>query len=320
VNRTAAEGSVQGGSAEPGGTAPERVPSGGGVFVRCEGAAYTYRSGTRALTDINLEIAEGEFAAVVGHNGSGKSTLAMLLSGLEQPGAGTVTLGGINTRDKSKGRELRKHCGMVFQNPENQLVFERVADDIAFGLKNLGFTGTEAAERIAEVSRILGIGHFSGSFELSMGQKQRVAIAGVLAMNPRGIIFDEPTAMLDPRGKKEIHRIIVDLHRRGLTIIYVTNVIDEVLSADRIILLNQGRIGGEFKREELPSRLGELKALGLEAPVILDVAERLKARGLAVALKDFSIEGLVGGIAAAAGLPALPVEAPPAKPDREAKP
>jgi energy-coupling factor transport system ATP-binding protein len=264
---------------------------------------YTYRSGARALRDINLEIAEGEFAAVVGHNGSGKSTLAMLLSGLEKPGAGIVTLGGMNTADTSKSRELRKLCGIVFQNPENQLVFEKVADDLAFGLKNLGFGGEEIEKRIAEVSRILGIEEFTDSFELSMGQKQRVAIAGALAMNPRGMIFDEPTAMLDPRGKRDIQRIIADLHRRGLTVVYVTNVIDEVLFADRIILLNQGRIGGEFRREELPSRLDELRALGLEAPVILDAADRLRARGLAVALKDFSLEGLIEGIAAAAGLP-----------------
>jgi energy-coupling factor transport system ATP-binding protein len=285
----------------------------GESFVRCEGVSYTYRSGTRALTDINLEIAAGEFAAVVGHNGSGKSTLAMLLSGLEKPGAGTVTLGGINTRDTPRSRELRKRCGIVFQNPENQIVFEKVADDIAFGLKNLGFSPGEIAENVAETSRSLGIEHFFDSFELSMGQKQRVAIAGALAMKPQGIIFDEPTAMLDPRGKKEIHRLIVDLHRRGLTIIYVTNVIDEALSANRIILLNQGRIGGEFKREELPSRLEELRSLGLEAPVILEIAERLRNRGLAVSMKDFSLEGLVGGIAAAAGLPDIPAPAAPPK-------
>jgi energy-coupling factor transport system ATP-binding protein len=277
------------------------MPAAPAAFIRCEAASYTYRSGNRALSDINLEIAQGEFTAVVGHNGSGKSTLAMLLSGLEKPGAGNVFLGGVNTRDKGKNTELRKLCGMVFQNPENQIVFEKVSDDIAFGLKNLGLEDAEIKSRVAEVSKTLGIGHFSGSFELSMGQKQRVAIAGVLAMNPRCIIFDEPTAMLDPGGKKEIHNIIVDLHRRGLTIVYVTNVIDEVLSADRIIMLNQGRIACEFKRAELLSNLDKLKSMGLETPVILEVVDRLRARGLAVSLRDFTLEGLIDGIAAAAG-------------------
>jgi energy-coupling factor transport system ATP-binding protein len=287
-------------SGEVPGTADRAAPARAAAsYIRCESVSYTYRSGNRALAGIDLAVAEGEFAAIVGHNGSGKSTLAMLLAGLEKPTTGNVFLGGLNTRDKSKGLELRKRCGVVFQNPENQIVFEKVRDDIAFGLKNLGLAEAEIPARVDEVSKNLGIEHFTGSFELSMGQKQRVAIAGVLAMNPPCIIFDEPTAMLDPGGKKEIHHIIVDLHRRGLTIVYVTNVIDEVLAADRIIVLDRGRIACEFTREELLFNLDKLRALGLETPMILEVADRLRARGLSVELTDLSLEGLIDGIAAA---------------------
>ncbi|MDR2516949.1 MAG: ATP-binding cassette domain-containing protein [Spirochaetaceae bacterium] len=272
-----------------------------GCAIICEGVSYAYRSGEKALADISLKIAPGEFAAVVGHNGSGKSTLAMLLSGLEKPGTGTVLVDGIGTHDAARAKDIRNICGIVFQNPENQIVFEKVHDDIAFGLKNRGMKDDEIEARVAEVSRQLGIEKFSGSFELSMGQKQRVAIAGVLAANPRCVIFDEPTAMLDPRGKKEIHRIIVDLHRAGLTVVYVTNLIDEVLAADRIILLSGGRIAGAFRREDLPARLETLRSLGLETPFILEAAEQFRARGLAVTLDDYTLTALVDGVIRSGG-------------------
>jgi energy-coupling factor transport system ATP-binding protein len=218
---------------------------------------------------------------------------------MEKPSSGSVTVNGINTRDTAKTLELRGNLGIVFQNPENQIVFEKVADDIAFGLKNLGFTKTETDERIAEITKTLNIDTFTDAFELSMGQKQRVAIAGVLAMKPRCVIFDEPTAMLDPRGKKDIHRIIVDLHKQGLTILYVTNVIDEVLSADRIIILDQGAIAYEFKREELFDNIDKLRSLGLETPFILEFADCLKRAGVSIVVKDYTIEELVAQIAPA---------------------
>jgi energy-coupling factor transport system ATP-binding protein len=264
--------------------------------IICQSVEYTYRSGLCALEDINLKVAEGEFVAIVGHNGSGKSTLARVLSGMDMPTKGSVLVNGINTRDRSKTLELRKNLGVVFQNPENQIVFEKVRDDIAFGLKNLGLDEKKIQERITEITQTLKIDHFEDAFELSMGQKQRVAIAGVLAMKPGYIIFDEPTAMLDPQGKKDIHRIIVDLHKQGLTILYVTNVIDEVLSADRIVILNRGKIECEFKREELLDNVDKLKSLALETPFVLDVACRLKSRGLDIRVKDYTIDELVDEI------------------------
>jgi energy-coupling factor transport system ATP-binding protein len=238
-------------------------------------------------------VEKGEFVAVVGHNGSGKSTLAMLLSGLEKPSRGKILAGGVNTRNKKDFLRLRKTIGIVFQNPENQLVFERVRDDIGFGLKNLGLDQAEIDARIEAVNQKMHIEHFTGSFELSMGQKQRVAIASVLAMEPECVIFDEPTAMLDPKGKKDIHNIIIDLHKQGLTIVYVTNVIDEVLSADRIVILTNGRITGEVRREELFDNVERLKEAGLEMPVIMDMLFRLKQKGIDIVVKRWAIDAVV---------------------------
>jgi energy-coupling factor transport system ATP-binding protein len=266
-------------------------------MISIENLDYIYPSGKHALKNINLSIEKGEFVAVVGRNGSGKSTFAGVVSGLIKPTRGTVLVNGINTRSKKNFIELRKTLGMVFQNPENQIVFEKVRDDIAFGLRNLNFTDTEIEERIAEISKTMAIENFTDSFDLSMGQKQRVAIASVLAMNPQCIVFDEPTAMLDPRGKKDIHGIIVDQHKRGLTVVYVTNVIDEVLSADRIIILNGGTILYEFAKKDLFHNIDKLKELGLETPFIFDSVAKLKSRGIDIELENYTIDDLAEKIA-----------------------
>lgn len=254
---------------------------------------YIYPSGKHALFGINLHVEKGEFVAVVGHNGSGKSTLVNLLAGLERPNRGEITVGGINTKDKKSFLALRRLAGIVFQNPENQLVFEKVKDDISFGLKNMGFEQDEIERRIAEITHKMQIEHFTGSFELSMGQKQRVAIASVIAMGPECIIFDEPTAMLDPKGKKDIHNIIIGLHKQGMTIVYVTNVIDEVLAADRIVILENGVIKGEARREELFDNVGRLREAGLEMPAIMDMLFQLKQRGINIVVKRWSIDAVV---------------------------
>jgi energy-coupling factor transport system ATP-binding protein len=254
---------------------------------------YVYPSGRLALSGINLEVVKGEFVAVVGHNGSGKSTLANLLAGLERPARGQIFIKGINTRDKKQFLALRKTVGIVFQNPENQIIFESVKDDIGFGLKNIGLGAEEIEKRIDDVTQKMGIQDFTSSFQLSMGQKQRVAIASVLAMGSECIIFDEPTAMLDPKGKKDIHNIIVELHKQGMTIVYVTNVIDEVLSADRIIILENGVIKGEVKHKELFDHVDRLKEAGLEMPVIMDMLFQLKQRGVDIIVKRWSVNAVV---------------------------
>ena len=260
------------------------------ALISAKDLGYRYKSGLWALQDLNLEIRRGEFVAIVGRNGSGKSTLSRVLAGIEAPGTGRVLVRGMDTKDRKMALELRKTIGIVFQNPETQLVFEEVADDIAFGLHNLGLDDEEARVRIEEISALMGIEGFRSSFELSMGQKQRVAIASVLAMKPECLIFDEPTAMLDPLGKKEIHHLIVDLHRRGLTVIYVTNVIDEVLSADRIVILNQGKAQYDFEKRELFHHIGGLKDLGLETPFLFETLIRLREKGLDLELADFTID------------------------------
>jgi energy-coupling factor transport system ATP-binding protein len=258
---------------------------------------YVYPSGKAALSGIDLHIKQGEFAAIVGHNGSGKSTLARIMAGLEKPGRGVCRINGIDTKDKTKFLELRKTAGIVFQNPENQIVFEKVRDDMAFALRNLGLEQHEIDTRIDETAKMMKIEHFTGSFELSMGQKQRAAIAGVLAMRCKCIIFDEPTAMLDPKGKKDIHNIIVDLHKSGMTIVYITNVIDEVLSADRILVLDEGAIKHEFKREELVENAERLKEFSLEIPMIMDIIIRLKDHNIDVDASARTVDELVESLA-----------------------
>jgi energy-coupling factor transport system ATP-binding protein len=262
-------------------------------MIRAQNVDYRYPSGKRALSGINLSVKKGEFVAVVGHNGSGKSTLALLLSGLEYPTKGLVTVNGVSTRQKDRFLELRKQVGIVFQNPENQLVFEKVRDDIAFGLKNIGLEQEAIDRRIDMITRKLRIERFTDSFELSMGQKQRVAIASALAMEPACVIFDEPTAMLDPQGKKEIHNVIIELHKQGLTLVYVTNVIDEALSADRIVILENGVIKGEYRRDALFDNIEHLREAGLEPPLIMDMLFRLKQRGINIVVKRWAIEDVV---------------------------
>jgi energy-coupling factor transport system ATP-binding protein len=265
-------------------------------MISAHTVTFTYPSGKTALHDINREVADGEYLAIVGHNGSGKSTLARILAGLEKPGSGDIVIGGINTRDKKQNIALRKEIGIVFQNPENQIVFEKVADDLRFGLANLGLPNEEIEKRVSEVTEKLGIGDFHNSFELSMGQKQRVAIASVLAMKPRAVVFDEPTAMLDPRGKKEIQKIIKELHRAGLTIIYVTNIIDEVIAADRLVVLEHGALTHEYRRNELFDNCGTLKSLGLEMPVIMELLFDLQERGINIVVKRWAVEDVVDAV------------------------
>jgi energy-coupling factor transport system ATP-binding protein len=257
---------------------------------------FTYPSGKPALSGINLHIQKGEFVAIVGHNGSGKSTLARIIAGIERPGRGCCTVNGIDTRDKAKFLELRKTIGIVFQNPENQIVFEKVRDDMAFALRNLDLEQKAIDERIESVVKMMKIENFTDSFELSMGQKQRAAIAGVLAMQCECIVFDEPTAMLDPKGKKDIQGIITDLNKKGFTIVYVTNVIDEVLAADRIFILASGSIMHEFKRDALLDNVEKLKSFSLEMPMIMDIIVRLKERGIDVDASARTVSELVDSI------------------------
>ncbi len=273
---------------------------------------YVYMSGgpyeTHALDDVSLTIEDGEFVGLIGHTGSGKSTLVQHLNGLLLPTSGTITVDGLNIADKATDRRaIRRKVGLVFQYPENQLFEETVEKDIAFGPKNLGLDDAEIARRVKGAMRKVALDydalHERSVFELSGGQMRRVAIAGVLAMEPRTLVLDEPCAGLDPRGREEILGLIRDLHRdTGATIVMVSHSMDDVASlAERVIVMNHGRVAMDGAPREVFSRGAELRAIGLDVPQAVLLADKLRERGFDVPQGVYRveeikavIEGIVG--------------------------
>ena len=273
---------------------------------------YVYMSGgpyeTHALDDVSLTIGDGEFVGLIGHTGSGKSTLVQHLNGLLLPTSGTITVDGLNIADKATDRRaIRRKVGLVFQYPENQLFEETVEKDIAFGPKNLGLDDAEIARRVKGAMRKVALDydalHERSVFELSGGQMRRVAIAGVLAMEPRTLVLDEPCAGLDPRGREEILGLIRDLHRdTGATIVMVSHSMDDVASlAERVIVMNHGRVAMDGAPREVFSRGAELRAIGLDVPQAVLLADKLRERGFDVPQGVYRveeikavIEGIVG--------------------------
>ena len=273
---------------------------------------YVYMSGgpyeTHALDDVSLTIEDGEFVGLIGHTGSGKSTLVQHLNGLLLPTSGTITVDGLNIADKATDRRaIRRKVGLVFQYPENQLFEETVEKDIAFGPKNLGLDDAEIARRVKGAMRKVALDydalHERSVFELSGGQMRRVAIAGVLAMEPRPLVLDEPCAGLDPRGREEILGLIRDLHRdTGATIVMVSHSMDDVASlAERVIVMNHGRVAMDGAPREVFSRGAELRAIGLDVPQAVLLADKLRERGFDVPQGVYRveeikavIEGIVG--------------------------
>lgn len=244
-----------------------------------------------ALKGISFTISRGEHVALIGSNGSGKSTLAKLLNGLIFPAEGDINVDGINTRQKSKAYEIRKKVGIVFQNPDNQIVATIVEDDVAFGPENLGIVRDEMAERVDWALEKTGMieNRYRVVSKLSGGQKQRVAIAGVLAMKPSVIIFDESTSMLDPRGKRDILEIIHALKQEGITIIHITHSMEEVVDADKVIVLNKGRLKFMGTPKEL-FKSDEVEKNNLVLPDVTLLANSLKDKGVIaediIVLKD----------------------------------
>lgn len=244
-----------------------------------------------ALKGISFTISRGEHVALIGSNGSGKSTLAKLLNGLIFPAEGDINVDGINTRQKSKAYEIRKKVGIVFQNPDNQIVATIVEDDVAFGPENLGIVRDEMAERVDWALEKTGMieNRYRVVSKLSGGQKQRVAIAGVLAMKPSVIIFDESTSMLDPRGKRDILEIIHTLKQEGITIIHITHSMEEVVDADKVIVLNKGRLKFMGTPKEL-FKSDEVEKNNLVLPDVTLLANSLKDKGVIaediIVLKD----------------------------------
>ena len=236
----------------------------------------------KALDDVSLSIERGSFVAIVGSNGSGKSTLAKHFNALLLPSEGEVRVFGMLTSDGEKTWEIRRSCGMVFQNPDNQLVSSIVEDDVAFGPENLGVPPEEIRKTVDEALKAVGMYEHrkKGPHLLSGGQKQRIAIAGVLAMKPECIVFDEPTAMLDPSGREDILRIIRWLHEQGVTVVLITHFMEEAAQADRIIVMEKGHPVLDAPPAELFADASELARLNLQLPFAASMAARLRASGI----------------------------------------
>ena len=240
-------------------------------------------SGQEAVKGVTLSIEEGSFVALVGHNGSGKSTLARLLNGLFVPTNGDVVVYGVNTKDEKRIYDVRSRVGMVFQNPDNQMIATNVADDIAFGPENLGVEREEIIRRVDWALEQVGMSEYRDGtpFKLSGGQKQRLAIAGVLAIKPRVMVLDEATAMLDPKGRDEVMAVTRRLNREeGMTVVHITHYMDEALGADRLIVMNDGLVVADGKPSEVFKQYGLLRQIKLGVPYVTNVAVALHAAGL----------------------------------------
>ena len=254
----------------------------------------------RAIDQVSLEVAEGQFIAILGHNGSGKSTLAKHINAILVPSEGTVWVGGRNTRDADELWNVRQSAGMVFQNPENQIIGTVVEEDVGFGPENLGVPTDEIWKRVEDSLRAVGMLEYRthSPNKLSGGQKQRVAIAGVIAMEPQCIVLDEPTAMLDPNGRKEVIRTVQELRkRRHVTVILITHYMEEVIDADQVYVMDNGHIVMNGTPREIFSRVEELKKYRLDVPQATMLAEELKKRGLPIPRGILRKEELVEAVA-----------------------
>ncbi len=254
-------------------------------IISAKEVSFSYDKLNKVLKNVNLTINEGEYVAIIGHNGSGKSTLAKLFNGLLSADSGEITVGGLSVKDKANLIEIRKQVGVVFQNPDNQLIASIVEDDVAFGPENLGINRAEIGERIDYALSAVGMQKFrhSSPERLSGGQKQRIAIAGVLAIKPKVLVLDESTSMLDPEGRKEILAVVKELNQKEkTTIITITHYMDEVLSADRVIVINKGEIVMQGAPKEIFADVDKIKSYGLELPLSAYLADRIKKEGVSL--------------------------------------
>lgn len=240
---------------------------------------------TRAVDEVDLDVQQGDFIAVLGHNGSGKSTLAKHINAILYPTEGTVWVDGMDTKDEKDLWNIRQEAGMVFQNPDNQIIGQVVEEDVGFGPENLGVPTKEIWERVEESLRAVGMYEFRkhSPNKLSGGQKQRVSIAGVIAMHPKCIVLDEPTAMLDPKGRKEVIRAARALNDvEEITVILITHYMEEIIYANRVFVMDKGRVAMEGTPREIFSQVERLKELRLDVPQVTLLAHELKKSGLQI--------------------------------------
>ena len=257
------------------------------VEFRYEGAEE------EAVAGVSLRVERGEFVAVLGRNGSGKSTLAKLLNALNIPQKGEIWIDGVAAHEEANSLEVRKRCGMVFQNPDNQIVATVVEEDCAFGLENLGVPPGDIRRRVDEALEAVGMREYAEAAPhmLSGGQKQRVAIAGVLAMRPQIIVFDESTAMLDPSGRREVFAVAEELNRRdGITIVWITHFMDEALRAGRLLVMDAGRVALEGAPREVFQKTEEIRRMGLDVPPMAQLAAQLRADGVPLRADIMTVE------------------------------
>lgn len=259
---------------------------------------YSTQSGNTslALDDISINIAKGEFVAILGHNGSGKSTVAKHFNALLLPGAGTVYVKGMNTKDEKLLWDIRQTAGMVFQNPDNQIVATIVEEDVAFGPENLGIEPAEIRRRVDGSIKTVDMTEYAkhSPHLLSGGQKQRVAIAGIIAMKPECIILDEPTALLDPIGRREVMNTIIKLNKEeGITIVLITHYMDEAIKADRIYVMKNGKVILEGKPKDIFKEVETVKNAGLDVPQVTELCHRLRREGLKLSPDILTVEEMV---------------------------
>lgn len=246
-----------------------------------------------AVKDLSLNIEKGSFTVILGHNGSGKSTLAKLLNGLNKPTYGDVLVDGINTKTEETEIDVKRKVGLVFQNPDNQLVASIVEEDVAFGPENLGLSPEDIRTRVDDALKSVGMYEFKDStpHRLSGGQKQRVAIAGIIAMEPECLVLDEPTAMLDPKGRAEIMKTLLKLKKeKGITVVLITHYMEEAENADRVIVMNDGEIIDDGTPSEIFKNVEKLKSVGLDVPQTTELLYELSKNGFSVNTNVISIE------------------------------
>ena len=269
-------------------------------LIEIQNVSYAYEdAAAKALNNVSLTINDGEFVAVVGHNGSGKSTLAKHLNALLLPTEGKVLVDGMDTADEADTLSIRQRVGMVFQNPDNQLVTTIVEEDVAFGPENIGVPGTEIRSRVARALAAVGMEKYAHSAPnmLSGGQKQRIAIAGMLAMQPKVLVLDEATAMLDPKGRRDIIDLVTKLHREnGITVVMITQYMEEAIGADRVAVMSGGELILEGTPKEVFSQDELLHKHRLDVPVMQQLANRLNARGANLPKSILSVEEMAQAI------------------------
>lgn len=265
-------------------------------IIEVKNVTYEYTDEEKtfaAVKNLSLNIERGSFTVILGHNGSGKSTLAKMLNGLNKPTSGDVFADGINTKDEETEIEVKRKVGMVFQNPDNQIIASIVEEDVAFGPENLGIPPKEIEKRVEDALKAVDMWEFRKStpHHLSGGQKQRIAIAGIIAMQPECLVLDEPTAMLDPKGRAEIISTLHRLNRdKGITVVLITHYMEEAENADRVIVMNDGEIIADDKPKVIFSDVERLKKVGLDVPQTAELLYILKKNGFAVDTHALSIK------------------------------